>query len=90
VWCIKAVDAFRYFFSIDQKPKSKKSSGMTKNREKQRFKKVECSKVDENSVLKKQWKSSKSSGIRVDRTHPKFLTTIYGIHEFQISVLGRY
>jgi hypothetical protein len=42
---------------IDLKPKTKKSSGMNKNREKQCFKKVV--------------KRSKSSGIRVDRTHPK-------------------
>jgi hypothetical protein len=54
VWCIKAVDAF---LSIGQKPETKKSSGMAKNREKQRFKKVvEHPKVFGNSVSKKQWK----------------------------------
>jgi hypothetical protein len=74
LWCIKAVDAFRCFLSIDLKPKSKKSSGMAKNREKQRFKKVfEHWKSTGNSVSKKHWKSSKSSGICVDRTHPQFM-----------------
>jgi hypothetical protein len=44
---------------------------MAKNREKQRFKKVvEHQKFSGNSASKKHWKSSKSSGIRVDRTHP--------------------
>jgi hypothetical protein len=57
VWCIKAVDAFRCFLSIDLKPKLKKSSGMAKNREKQRFKKVvKHPKAFGNSVSKKQWK----------------------------------
>jgi hypothetical protein len=67
----KQWNAFFDFLLNDLKPKSKKSSGMAKKGEKQHFKKVvEHCKFTGNSISKKHWKSSKSSGIRVDRTHP--------------------
>jgi hypothetical protein len=51
-----------------------------KNRVKQCFKKVvERSKIFRNTVSKKNWKSSKSSGIRVDRTHPNSYFLALGI-----------
>jgi hypothetical protein len=47
---------------------------------KQCFKKVvERSKIFRNTVSKKHWKSSKSSGIRVDRTHPNSSFLALGI-----------
>jgi hypothetical protein len=91
----KAVDAFRCFLTIDQKPKTKKSSGMAKNREKQRFKKVvEHPKVFGNSVSKKQWKIVKF--VSIERTLSLYVTRKKGLscHHyyalFRLSFTRRY